>query len=314
MNINGNWMNFAYMDNPRLYGSGNAIQHLHYLPFGEDWVDQRNSSWNAPYTFSGKEKDMETGYSYFGARYYDSGLSIWLSVDPMSDKYPTMSPYNYCANNPVMIKDPNGMDLDVELLSNGVYRVVGGTANSDKNIYVVDSKGKRTGIVLGEMLTEYSFHDNNGNAYKGALIDTKSHEGANFLNKVMKENPPLIYYMFFARHNKKYDFKSKGMDKRPKHMTENQYQHRGSVLSNGKFASARDIGNIAAGYFAGLSGLGWNTARLGFDGYESIVNGEFKSEGKSTQLAQKYGYNIGYDIYCKTQLSRLPGNGHLPKN
>ncbi len=92
-------------------GSGNAIQHLHYLPFGEDWVDQRNSSWNTPYTFSGKEKDVETGYGYFGARYYDSGLSIWLSVDPMSDKYPSMSPYNYCANNPVMLVDPDGRDF-----------------------------------------------------------------------------------------------------------------------------------------------------------------------------------------------------------
>ena len=91
-------------------GSGNAIQHLHYLPFGEDWVDQRTTSWNAPYTFSGKEKDVETGYGYFGARYYDSGLSIWLSVDPMSDKYPSLSPYNYCANNPVILVDPDGRD------------------------------------------------------------------------------------------------------------------------------------------------------------------------------------------------------------
>ena len=79
---------------------------------GEDWVDQRNSSWNAPYTFSGKEKDVETGYGYFGARYYDSGLSIWLSVDPMSDKYPSMSPYNYCANNPVILVDPDGREID----------------------------------------------------------------------------------------------------------------------------------------------------------------------------------------------------------
>ncbi|MDX9697477.1 MAG: RHS repeat-associated core domain-containing protein [Bacteroidales bacterium] len=93
------------------YNTGQPIQHLHYLPFGEDWVDQRNSSWNAPYTFSGKEKDVETGYGYFGARYYDSGLSIWLSVDPMSDKYPSMSPYNYCANNPVILVDPDGREV-----------------------------------------------------------------------------------------------------------------------------------------------------------------------------------------------------------
>ena len=45
------------------------------------------------------------------ARHYNSDLSIWLSVDPMSDKYPGVSPYAYCANNPVVLKDPNGEDI-----------------------------------------------------------------------------------------------------------------------------------------------------------------------------------------------------------
>ena len=88
--------------------AGNAIQHLHYLPWGEDFVDQRTTSWNAMYTFSAKEKDTETGYSYFGSRYYSSDLSIWLSVDPMADKYPSISPYTYCVNNPMKLVDPNG--------------------------------------------------------------------------------------------------------------------------------------------------------------------------------------------------------------
>ena len=48
---------------------------------------------NWTYTFSAKEKDSETGLSYFGSRYYSSDLSVWLSVDPMSDKYPSLSPY-----------------------------------------------------------------------------------------------------------------------------------------------------------------------------------------------------------------------------
>jgi RHS repeat-associated protein len=63
---------------------------------------------NCTHTFSAKEKDTETGLSYFGARYYSSDLSIWLSVDPMSDKYPSLSPYAYCANNPVKFNDPDG--------------------------------------------------------------------------------------------------------------------------------------------------------------------------------------------------------------
>ena len=59
-----------------------------------------------------KERDSETGFSYFGARYYDSDLMTgWLSVDPMADKYPSLSPYAYCANNPVKLVDPDGEEL-----------------------------------------------------------------------------------------------------------------------------------------------------------------------------------------------------------
>ena len=64
------------------------------------------------YTFSAKERDSETGLSYFGSRYYSSNLSIWLSVDPMSDKYASLSPYVYCADNPVKLVDPNGEEWE----------------------------------------------------------------------------------------------------------------------------------------------------------------------------------------------------------
>ena len=91
---------------------GEGYQHLQYLPFGETSVSQKLSSWTTPYQFSAKEKDEETGFSYFGARYYNSDVSVWLSVDPLSDKYPSMSAYMYCAGNPVMLVDPDGMKLE----------------------------------------------------------------------------------------------------------------------------------------------------------------------------------------------------------
>ena len=63
-------------------------------------------------TFTGKERDEETGYGYFGARYMDHELMTgWLSVDPMADKYPSISPYSYCAWNPVKLVDPNGREI-----------------------------------------------------------------------------------------------------------------------------------------------------------------------------------------------------------
>lgn len=62
-----------------------------------------------PSDFNGKEKDYESGFHYYGARYYWSEvLTGWLSVDPMSDKYPDISPYSYCHWNPIILIDPLG--------------------------------------------------------------------------------------------------------------------------------------------------------------------------------------------------------------
>ncbi|MDR0971053.1 MAG: RHS repeat-associated core domain-containing protein [Bacteroidales bacterium] len=94
---------------------GNITQTINYLPYGETWVDIQSFNmidYNlGVYLFNGKEKDSETGYNYFGARYYDSENISWLSVDPLSDKYPNLSPYAYCANNPVNLVDPDGRDV-----------------------------------------------------------------------------------------------------------------------------------------------------------------------------------------------------------
>jgi RHS repeat-associated protein len=58
--------------------------------------------------FTGKERDAETGWDYFGARYYDAGIGKWLSVDPLSHIYSSYSSYNYVLNNPLNMKDPDG--------------------------------------------------------------------------------------------------------------------------------------------------------------------------------------------------------------
>ena len=93
--------------------AGIPIQHLQYLPFGERFVDQRSTGYSERFTFTGKERDEETGFGYFGARYMDHELmTMWLSVDPLADKYPSISPYAYCAWNPVKLVDSDGRDWD----------------------------------------------------------------------------------------------------------------------------------------------------------------------------------------------------------
>ena len=74
-----------------------------------------------PFVSTGKERDEETGYGYFGARYMGHELmTMWLSVDPMADKYPSISPYAYCAWNPVKLVDPDGMEIKFDPESEGI--------------------------------------------------------------------------------------------------------------------------------------------------------------------------------------------------
>lgn len=90
------------------YSDGSVTQHLQNLPFGEPFIDQRATSYDVSFKFIGKEMDTETGYQYFGARYYDSDISVWLSVDPMAHMREWVSPYNFVQNNPINRTDPTG--------------------------------------------------------------------------------------------------------------------------------------------------------------------------------------------------------------
>ena len=79
---------------------------MEYIPYGEVFVEERNSQFSTNFLFNAKELDNETGLYYYGARYLDPTGAMWLSVDPMWEKYAGMSPYNYCAGNPVKLVDP----------------------------------------------------------------------------------------------------------------------------------------------------------------------------------------------------------------
>lgn len=108
---------------------GEVSQHVEYVPFGEVFIEELSSSakLNTPFLFNGKELDEETGLYYYGARYYDPRLTLWLSVDPLSNYDPLSnenyldgehnsgvynpfnnSVYSYCYNNPVKLYEPNG--------------------------------------------------------------------------------------------------------------------------------------------------------------------------------------------------------------
>ena len=100
--------------------SGTALQVNHYDPYGsllpittaspEDPTVMLIGSDESPFKYSGKEWDSRASLYDFSARMYSPSLSRFTTMDPLLEKYYSISPYAYCANNPVNFVDPEGMD------------------------------------------------------------------------------------------------------------------------------------------------------------------------------------------------------------
>jgi RHS repeat-associated protein len=89
--------------------SGIVVESNDYYPFGLKMPGRSYVSGTPSRNlFTGKERDDETGWDYFGARYYDPAIGRWMVVDPLADKAPDMTPYHYCQNNPLNRIDPDG--------------------------------------------------------------------------------------------------------------------------------------------------------------------------------------------------------------
>ena len=89
---------------------GSVIQRMDYYPFGAEFCVNSIKSYVQLHKYNGKEFDNMHGlntYDY-GARQYNPVTARWDRVDQLSEKYYSISPYVYCANNPVNAFDPDG--------------------------------------------------------------------------------------------------------------------------------------------------------------------------------------------------------------
>ena len=106
------WYHPDYLGNVDLVTEidGFAHEFFIYNPWGEE-MHQWNANtyaFTSPYRFNSKELDPETGLAYYGARYYQNKLGVWLSVDPLAHVAPGWSPYRAFFCNPIRYTDPNG--------------------------------------------------------------------------------------------------------------------------------------------------------------------------------------------------------------
>jgi hypothetical protein len=225
-------------------------------------------------------------------------------------------------NNWVSRIDPDGgyspPSTGVTDNGDGTYSVVDvNISDGDLGVYIVDANGNwdiNSSQKVGYSSTLYSFYNSDTNSAQfGAIINSMDFSGGDFLSSLMSNPPNLVSYMINGVGGSKYDFKTtNGTDNRIYSDVTDYY--RGLTLSAHSdglpiFASARDIGNIGAGYIAAHNGIHWGYARLAFDALETkqkegIIKTHMlyplnrHTEGLGTQAGQLLGYKY-YERFNK---------------
>ena len=94
---------------------GTVQQTNEYYPFGDQFATSDTDASGNRFKFIGKELGTETGLYDFSARFMQPTFGRFTTIDPLAEKYPGISPYAYCAGNPVNFVDPDGMRIVTSL-------------------------------------------------------------------------------------------------------------------------------------------------------------------------------------------------------
>ncbi len=98
-----------------MYMQASTYQQVnHYYPYG-GLMGESSSGDVQPYKYNGKRLDRTHGLDWYdyGARHLDAAVGSWPTMDPLAEKYYSISPYAYCGGNPVNMIDVNGCDYNV---------------------------------------------------------------------------------------------------------------------------------------------------------------------------------------------------------
>ncbi|MDO4959984.1 MAG: RHS repeat-associated core domain-containing protein, partial [Prevotellaceae bacterium] len=134
---------------------GEVIQTMNYYPFGAEFCDNSTKNYTQKHKYNGKEFDNMHGLnSYdYGARQYNPVTARWDRIDPLCEKYYSVSPYAYCLNNPVRFIDPDGKEVNQPqggetLKKIGTWGMIGGALMmASATVYMVVTEGG--GAALG---------------------------------------------------------------------------------------------------------------------------------------------------------------------
>lgn len=180
------WCHPDYLGNTEYVSDigGFIYQHFYYTPFGEALISQHANTcrYDTEFWFNGKEQYPElqgaaitrnnydtnntlqsrihlkskqdyeqTGLCYYGARYYEPRVSVWLSVDPHYFNYSNWTPYHYAINNPENVINPDERDtVDISLNNNGFWEISNTQTAEGDDVFRVYHNGETSSYTINE--------------------------------------------------------------------------------------------------------------------------------------------------------------------
>ena len=301
---------------------GEVSQHIEYVPFGEVFIEERNNTWNTPYLFNAKEFDEETGMYYYGARYYEPRLSLWMSVDKLSEENPNVSTYCYTDNNPIKYLDPDG---------NKKVVVTGGLDNHNKNPmnFILASK-----IQINNYLSRRSNRESvnwlifdldyskrqkedfsNWAKKKGVAIKfvKTTSDVIRELNKSKKDNDKITELSIFAHgtaSNVAFGYQNTGVKYREIENPTNMNYHNIGQLSREDFANNARI-DLYSCNSASLFGFGEKTFATTDAMIKAVNIGRSFAEQLSLQSGARVSGVVGRTDYSPVISGQLPTLGGM---
>gem|GEM_PF-2104571 len=276
---------------------------------------------NQGQTYLRENKDLQEKYSDLFEKYSSSGLefssytynNIKLDNNKTNTLNSTQDLNKLYQNSVVYKKDKNSANIGIGRMDDklnvkkiegedGKYKIVDGKLDGTKD--VLDENNK----LIAYTITEYSGFNQENKPVVGAILDMNDKKGKEFLNGLdEKFSGKYLKYIYFwnARNGKVNDYKSQGTE--DKNLAKSGVYHNRLALIDGTLfvpnsslvptvptiATARDIGNIGAGFIASKSGLTWEETRDFFDAYNSRQNKGEKEEAPVSVKAQKIGFDLG---------------------
>ena len=179
-------------------GTGTVLQKNEYYPFGMPMAETANADQDKqPYKYNGKEFERKDGLNWmdYGARHYDASLGRFMTMDPMAEKYYSISPYAYCNNNPMRYVDPTGMFFGDSLIPTFERREYGSNLFQNIGTFLHNTAATITNApidLVNTLVSEAQFIGENGiGAYIGegvnAVGDAVSNEVSYRMNTSLSQ-------------------------------------------------------------------------------------------------------------------------------